>query len=430
MLISLQLPVQSYLLERRLLAQAIYRQFTGQVATGSTPPVLLVQIDENSIKKAKISNPKPMERKYLALLVDRLAALKARVVGIDYLLDRNQGESDRILAQSLQAAVRTPSNPTWFVFATTRAENGEWLNVLPDIASPNWSSQGEIDVLPQYMQLFPFVKSNSEPLFFAGLLAISHQLQQLPNPPQPQLNSQRDFYQQISAFDNKSILTSERSRLQPLTALSYWLGQMWLHPIIDFSIPPNQVYHRIPAWELLEGGVGNLVETRYIASGVGDKLGKFPVSSSSGLQGQVVIIAPGYSDAGVSKDGEDNFELPAAVAYWRGQENSANKLFTGGEYHAYMVHHLLTQRLVVPIPDLWMIGIAILLGKIIYLWRQRKQHHPSSGLIPVTIITVVYGLVSLQFYISSTAVLLPWFLPSVTLWIYVLPAVFRKKPDE
>ncbi len=413
--ISLQVPVQNFLLERRLLAQAIYRQFTGQVDPVATPPVLLVQIDETSIKKAKISNPKPMDRKYLALLVDRLAALKARVVGIDYLLDRHQGGGDSILAQSLQAAIGTQPNPTWFIFATTRAESGEWLNISPDIASPNWSLQGEIEVLPGYMQLFPFVKSNSEPLFFAGLLAISHQLQQLPNPPQPQLNSQRDFFQQISNLDNQSILTLKRtdksalarSRLQPLTALSYWLGQMWLHPIIDFSIPPNQVYHTIPAWELLESQ-----------------------AIPNHLQQQVVIISPGYSEAGVSKEGEDNFELPAAVAYWRGQENSANKLFTGGEYHAYMVHHLLTQRLVVPIPDLWIIGIAILLGKAMYLWRQRKQHHRSLGLIAVSIITSVYGLVSLQLYISSTAVLLPWFLPSVTLWIYVLPAVFRRKANE
>ncbi|MBD2771956.1 CHASE2 domain-containing protein [Iningainema tapete] len=426
-LISLQLPVQQFLLERRLLAQAMYRQVTHQVEV-LTPPVLLVQIDEKSIRDAGISNPKPMERKYLARLVDKLTVAKARVVGIDYFLDRHQGKSDNILAQSLQAAVKSP-NPTTFVFATTRVKSGEWLKVLPHIASPNWSLQGEIDVLPGYMQLFPIVKSNSEPLFFAGLLAISQQLQQLPNSPKPQLNSQKDFWQQISANleagnkDNKTILTSERSRLQPLTALSYWIGQMWLHPIIDFSIPPDQIYHPIPAWKLLEGE-----ETfrRKVCTGVGKKCA-FP-----NLQKQIVIVAPGgYGEAGVSKDDEDNFELPAAVAYWRSQENPVNQsqVFTGGEYHAYMVHHLLNQRLVVPIPDLWMIVIAILLGKTMYLLRQTKKHH-APGIILVAIITLLYGLISLQIYISSTAVLLPWFLPSATLWIYVLPSVLRRKVNE
>jgi len=401
-LISLLLPVQGYLLDQRLLVQAIYRRFTGQVDRVATPPVLLVQIDNDSIKKAKISNPNPIDRRYLARLVERLAALKARVVGVDYVLDRNQGDNDRILAQSIQSAIQTPTHPLWFVFATTSDKNNERLGISPKIASPNWSLQGEIDILPQYMQLFPLYKSNSEPLFFAGLLAISHQLQQLPNVPQPQLNSQKDFF---SNLDNRSILMPERSRLRPLTALSYWLGQMWLHPIIDFSIPSNQVYHTVPAWKFLE------------SQGV-----------SNHLQQQVVIIAAAYDEAGVSINGEDQFDLPAAVAYWRRQDNSRNKL-TGGEYHAYMVHHLLTQRLVVPIPDLWMIGLAILLGKAIYLSRRRKLYHPISGIIVVTIITIVYGMLSLQLYISSTAILLPWFLPSVTLWLYALPPVFRKKPD-
>jgi len=285
--------------------------------------------------------------------------------------------------------------------------------------------QGEIDVLPGYMQLFPIVKSHSEPLFFAGLLAISHQLQQRTDAPQPQLNSQRDFLQQISAADNRTILTSARTHLQPLTALSYWIGQMWLHPIIDFSIPPGQVYNSIPAWKLLESGVRGGGVTPPL-QGVGKK------SAFPDLQKQVVILAPGgYGEAGISQDKEDNFELPAAVAYWRSQENPVNQsqVFTGGEYHAYMVHHLLNQRLVVPIPDLWMIGLAILLGKTMYLLRQRKSHRFSS-LILVTIITTIYGLISLQIYISSTAVLLPWFLPSATLWIYVLPSVWRRKVNE
>lgn len=440
-LISLQLPVQQFLLERRSLTQAIYRQVTGQIDKTATPPVLLVQIDEKSIKDAKISNPKPMERKYLAGLVDKLTDVKARVVGIDYSLDRHQGESDRILAQSLQTAVKTP-NPTTFVFATTRVKNGEWLNVLPDIASPNWSLQGEIDILPGYMQLFPIVKSNSEPLFFAGLLAISQQLQQLPNSPQPQLNSQKDFFQQISANSEASNIYNQttleqtdlygfaRSHVQPLTALSYWIGQMWLHPIIDFSIPPNQVYSSIPAWKLLEGDKGDRQGVNHFNSFCAYSSRTCIFSQS--LQEQVVIVAPGgYGEAGVSQDKEDNFELPAAVAYWRSQENPVNQseVFTGGEYHAYMVHHLLNKRLVVPIPDLWMIGLAILLGKTMYLLRQRKSHR-FLGLILVSIITTIYGLISLQIYISSTAVLLPWFLPSITLWIYVLPSVLRRKGNE
>jgi hypothetical protein len=148
-----------------------------------------------------------------------------------------------------------------------------------------------------------------------------------------------------------------------------------------------------------------------------------------------VIIAPGgYHEAGIVKDGDDTFqdsESPA-IKYWRNQQNPINKskVFTGGEYHAYIVHHFLKQRLVIPIPDLWMIGIAILLGKTIYLLRRKKQFSVLQWLILPSIITGLYGLVSLQFYISTTAILLPWFLPSLALWSYVLPTVFKRKSHE
>lgn len=419
LIISLLQPVQSFLLQRRVLVQAFYRQITSQVGNvASPPPVLLVQIDEESIRKAKISNPKPMNRQYLASLVDRLTANNARVVGIDYLLDRPQEQGDRILAKSIQTAVGSSPSPTLFVFAGT-SEDNLWLRVLPDIASLNWSLEGEIDNYPWYMQLLPPDDFQSQPWHFASLLALGHQLQQIPNAPQPKLDSKTDFFQQISDFlkdsnkANQTILKSERTHVQLVTALSYSLKQIWLHPIIDFSIPPEQVYRSIPAWQLL----GNQAVTQ-------------------SLQQQIVIIAPGgYHEAGIVKDGDDTFqdsESPPAIKYWRNQENPINKskVFTGGQYHAYIVHHLLTQRLVVPIPDLWMIGIAILLGKTIYLLRQRKQFSALQWLISPSIITGLYGLVSLQIYISATAILLPWFLPSITLWSYVLPTVFKKKSHE
>jgi hypothetical protein len=418
LIISLLLPVQSFLLQRRVLIQAFYRQITRQVANvASPPPVLLVQIDEESIRKAKISNPKPMNRQYLASLVDRLTANNARVIGIDYLLDRHQEQGDRILAKSIQTAISSP-NPTLFVFSATSNDN-VWLRVLPEIASLNWSLEGEIDNYPWYMELLAHDDFQSQPWHFASLLALGHQLQQIPNAPQPKVNSKIDFFQQISDFfkdsnkANQTILKSRRSHLQLVTALSYSLKQSWLHPIIDFSIPPHQVYHSIPAWQLLENQ-----------------------AVTPSLQQQIVIIAPGgYNEAGIVKDGDDTFpdsQSPLAIKYWRNQENPINKskVFTGGQYHAYIVHHLLTQRLVIPIPDLWMIAIAILLGKTIYLLRQKKQFSVLQWLMLSSMITGLYGLVSLQFYISTTAILLPWFLPSIALWSYVLPTVFKGKTYE
>ncbi|MDY7023974.1 MAG: CHASE2 domain-containing protein, partial [Cyanobacteriota bacterium] len=142
--LSWHLAVQGFLLDQRLWMQSVYRQITQQTPTNS-PPVLIVSIDEESIKRAKISDPRPMDRSYLAEIIDKLEVLDSPVVGIDYLLDRYQPENDQILAQSVRRAVE--ERGTWFIFATKRKTTGGWFEVLPEIASPNWSFNGDLRVL-------------------------------------------------------------------------------------------------------------------------------------------------------------------------------------------------------------------------------------------------------------------------------------------
>lgn len=449
LIISLLLPVQQFLLQRRILLQVIYRQLTGQVATVGTPPVLLIKIDEDSLKKAKISNPKPIDRQYLANLIDKLTANQAKIIGIDYLLDRHQESRDRILANSINTAVKS-EKPTWFVFAGTVNQNGQWLRVLPNIANLNWSLEGEIEILPGYMQLLPYNNyqynnsqsshqsfskllnpSPTSPWSFSGLLTLGYKLQQLPDAPQPKLDSEKDFFQQISNFldrqaqDSIFNLLPKRSHSQAITRLSYSLNQMWMHPIIDFSISPQSVYQNIPAWKLLENQ-------------------DIPKNLQN-LQDTIVIIAPGgYEEAGLAYDGEDNFLISnfPAIKYWRDQdwrdqEYPINKsaILTGGEYHAYMIHHLLTNRLVIPIPDFWMVGVVILIGKSLNLYLISylvpiKKSHQWQVLMILTIITGIYGLISLQVYLCATAILLPWLLPSITLWFYILSAIVEQKYDQ
>ena len=175
-LLSLLLPVQDFLLEKRLLTQAVYRQVTGQVSPVTSPPVLLVQIDEKSIQKAKIGDPKPMDRTYLASLVDKLSAMDVRVVGIDYVLDRPQQGNDEILARSLQMAARRQPHSTWFIFAAVRDDTEGWLTVLPDIATPNWSLQGSIHLIRWYVGLVPQDDLTVQKLPFAYLLALAYRM--------------------------------------------------------------------------------------------------------------------------------------------------------------------------------------------------------------------------------------------------------------
>jgi hypothetical protein len=90
-----------------------------------------------------------------------------------------------------------------------------------------------------------------------------------------------------------------------------------------------------------------------------------------------------------------------------------------------MIHHLLAQRLVIPVPDLWLVGVAALLGKGATLVLRKQDRQRQRWAIGLASATVAYGLVGLQVYISA-AVLLPWVLPSAAFWIYVLPILRRK----
>ncbi|MEA5547971.1 CHASE2 domain-containing protein [Limnoraphis robusta CCNP1324] len=424
--LSWQLSIQGFLLDTRLWVQSVYRQVTQQVPQ-DTPKVLMVSIDEESIKRAKIDDPRPMDRAYIAKIIDQLAALEAPVVGVDYLLDRHQPEKDAILANSLRQAVEKQG--TWFVFATKKRSTGGWFEVLPEIASPNWSFNGDLRVLgapPKYMSLVPLPDRSEQRLLpLSYLLALGYWIhnEQTEHTLQPQLDASTQLIYQLKAYfldatgKDYATLFSPKAVVHPLTNWAYLLRQWWLHPIIDFSIPPEQVFKTVPAWQLLE-------QPTEI-----DKLipeGNF-----------VILIAPGgYREAGIDAEGEDNFAVPTALAYWRSQQNPPDlrPIFPGGEAHAYMVHHWINRRLVIPIPDLWMVLIAIFLSKgVTFIVSQYSFIKIKSSRLFFILLfvgtTVTYGLVSLQLYITAE-ILLPLFFPTVTFWTFLLLKQLRPLDED
>ena len=416
--ISLLPPVQNFLLQSRVLIQSIYRDVTGQIPPVTTPPVLLVQIDEESIREAGIDHPYPMDRSYLAKIVDRVATLDASVMGIDYLFDQTQPATDPILAQSVANTIK--KNNTWFIFAGIKNQAGTEIAVNPQtgIAHPNWSLQGYTNALPQYVKL-PESTSCLERCPFTYLLAIAAALHQEPlasSLPQPQLNSQEDFRTQVINYlnqtttDNPTLSFLKKASPHPLANFAQSFNRVWLRPIIDFSIPPDVVYDRLAAWQLLTNSE--------------------PLTNYT-FQQQIIIIAPGgYPQAGITP-GADNFPVPLAVAYWRerfGLTPGNPHNFTGSEANAYMIYHLLTQRLVVPIPTFWAIAITALLGKGFTLLLRKHYSQRQQWALSLTGITAISGLVGLQLYLAA-GILLPWFLPSATFLLYIW-SFLRNKSNE
>ncbi|KYC41772.1 hypothetical protein WA1_17230 [Scytonema hofmannii PCC 7110] len=211
----------------------------------------------------------------------------------------------------------------------------------------------------------------------------------------------------LEKLPENSSLTQELRKLSlsRVTSFSEYFGQAWLYPIIDYSLPPDRVY------QLMKSG---------------DFLQKYNTTlNQENLKQQVVLIgAGGYEEAGLSKFHKDIFALPMGVAYWRSQNPSQNFLpeITGVEINAYMIQHLLKQHLIIPIPDLWMIGIAALFGKGTQLLLTQSQHTKRRRSLFMTSLvggTGIYALISMQLYVSASLVV-PLFLPSATFWIYVL----------
>lgn len=408
---SLLPALQDPLMNRRVWVQAMYRQMTGQVAPNVRPPIVLVQIDDATLQARRIAAPLPIDRSLLADLVTSLEQMGASVVGIDYLLDRPTPE-DVQLQQSVSQAIA--DQPFWTIFASRRSQLGEWLTVHPDVASPNWSLEG--DVWVPWWAINPARPRSDRPFPFTYQLALAYRLHQSLQGseavPQPSLQSQQRLQAQIEGYleahHQGRPPISAKAQLNPITRNSYWYRQRWLQPLLDFSIPPHQVYTTVSAWQLLD-------QPDQVLADLG----------LTSLENQIVIVAPGgYDEAGSAGEGEDNWPLPPALAYWRNQTWSGVRL-TGGEAHAYMAQHFLTGRLVVPIPDLWMVLLAAALGKAIAIGLSRYRGRSRPVILVLAIATAGYGLVSLQLYISG-AVLFPWLLPSLTVWTLVLPQLRRK----
>lgn len=396
--LSILPPLQDRLLGVRIAAQAAYRSATQQVERQKRAPVLLVQIDEDSRKKdPRLRNISPIDYSYLGELLNKLTQLEAQTIGIDYVLDREREQSEdntAILKQAIESAV---NKNTFLVFAAdelTEKPSG----VSAKIADRHQTMQGDIYLFPGYVELLPHNQTCIKTCPFAYLLAIAHQLERqsvrLQSPDRQSLRT--SVFQYLDKAKNLDEKTAFLHRLRrPVTAAF----ALWLNPIVDFSLPPDRIYETISAHRLLEGDIPPRIDQ------------------------QVVLIAPGgYPEAGLYEEGTDNFPVPLAL-------NFRVRQFTGGEYHAYMLHHFLTQRLVYPIPDFWLILLAALLGKSTMLMLIDNPSQRKRWILALRGATVIYVIVALQVYISA-AVLIPCVFPLAAFWSYVRSSFKRRKFDE
>ncbi|OUL23110.1 CHASE2 domain-containing protein [Nostoc sp. 106C] len=394
-------PFQELLLDTRILTQSVYRNTTAQIPSEEAPPVALVQIDTESIYRAQLPNSQllPMNRSYIAKLIDRVRTLNASVVGLDFILDTPQKDPPSGDEDLRKAVHRAVDANMWLILGAVLEPTREvGANEAIGINEWDWTLQGYVDAYSNLVELPVANQDCLKTCPFAYLLSLVQLAkQEIIKLPQPQTDRKKNFRAQLLN------VIQQHPNKGNLSALWQWRSPFGLQPILDYSIPPKQVYTTIPAWQLIEN----------------PDINKFPLLSK-----QVVLIAVGSDERlGIAPGTPDRSLAPAALSYWTKQE-----WLTGGETLAYMIHHFLNHRLVIPIPDIWIIGMAIILGKTtvlivknqsrLSLSRRRQIMAGAVGAV------ILYGLAGLQLYISA-AILLPWFLPSSVFLAYVLPATRR-----
>lgn len=396
-------PIQDILLNLRMLNQAVYRDVTAQISDEEAPPVALIEIDSESIYRAQLPNSQllPFNRSYIANLLDKLRTLNATVVGIDFIFDSpqiNPPSGDKNLGAAVRRAVDANM---WLIFgAVLEPEREIGTNEVIGITNWDWTLQAYLDANPYTVELPNPERDCRNACPFSYLLSLVQTAkQEVSDLPQPNTSRTTNLRAQMLDVIEQNSLNKELNT-DYLPKLLELPSSFALELLVDYSLPPRQVYTKIPAWKLIEN----------------PNINEFPL-----IPKQVILIAVSSDKRlGYAPGKADRTKIPFATRYWMPQQD----WMTGGQSLSYMTHHFLRNRFLIPIPDIWMIGAAVIFSNIIvFLLKQKSPFTPKMRLqiIAGSLGTVIfYALASLQLYISA-AVLLPWLLPSIVFLGYIIP---------
>ena len=348
--------------------------------------LVLLHIDRESLDASDLTREKPanpINKQYLANLVDELSQAHVKSIAIDYILDPDKStgnNSDRVLKHSIEKARNKNIN---FLLAS--------IDPMSDHPSFATLTKGDINFsffgnFPQYIQKSSL--STNSPAPFAYFLAESLRADE---------KSSQGVRNDIDVYNSK---------IEPPFYLQ-WLAS----PIIDYSKYPNDVYTRISAKQL------------------------FDKSKPLDLKNKVVLIAAGgYDDAGVTEKGEDNYPLPLSISilsssgiknlqgidyfYIFFNKDHKTRPFSGSEIHAYIAHQLLTNSIIFRVSDWLIILMSIPIGGWCIL-KLRCRHNLCKWLILV--VSPLAYLASCLLLYCSFNIAIPFGLPLIVYIIYVAP---------
>jgi CHASE2 domain len=370
LVLSCQPTVQYPLIDGRQAAQGIYRMAV-KVLHGpgtSAPPILVVKLDDDSLQAVAASKD-PIDRGYIAKLMNQAIDLKIPTVGIDYVLKDDMPN---------QAAVKTAASKGRgrFIFGAS----DKWGVANAAAVDPNLKIDGDIGV-----NTF----SKSYPVFLARMIGDPTTI----NGKTVKLHSfSHQILCQFRQQQPNCELPDRQAYYSPITAVSRWFGQAWLNPWIDYSIPIQEVYQPISSENFLK-------------------------ESSSQAQPPIALLVPGEEF--------DAYQFPLVH-----QASKTSRPMSGGEIHAYLLYNLLHHGLIIPIPDLWVVGIVGIMSKLfVFSLQQRPKERSVSqrGWLVLLLGGPLFAYaLSLQIYIGF-GIAIPVLFPAVTYFSYIIPHWFQQR---
>jgi hypothetical protein len=361
--------VQNALTDWRQSGQVAYRFFAGATQTiydaAVDKPHRSEQVPQILLVKldSERSSDKKVDRSYIASLIEKSIDLEIKTIGVDYVLNAPMLDQEKV-----QRAVDR-SRPGQFVFGASDNLGGV---TNPDTVRPEGRIDGDIDV-----------GNKSHPVFLARSIGDPYQIQASSVKLHP--FPHQVFCQYLQQPVNCSI-SDRGANYSYLTEASRWFGQWWLNPWIDYSIPAKEAYKSISSEQFLE--------------------------QTEKPQEAITLLVP-------DEKSDDKFVFPTAHS-----ESKIRRNMVGGEIHAYLLYNLLHKGLIIPIPDLWMVGIVGIISKLLDFWLQQRPKERSTNqrqwLMLLGGIPIIVYVISLQTYIS-VGIAIPILFPVLTYFSYVAP---------
>jgi CHASE2 domain-containing sensor protein len=387
-LLSLNVGWQHALIDNRQAIQAIYQAIprdlqhliSDKPVTLRAPSIQIVELDKASLKDAKDENGRPaiqepIDRLYLSRLVKKANELGVKTIGVDYVLLDRELNREKLMEEIKKSEAR-------FVFGASH----EWDNggVADSETVPSESRiDGDIGVNAIFDR-------STHPVFMARTIGDPSTFGNPSPHPLP--------YQLWCLFKNQSpncTLPNKTVYYNPIGDLGRRFGQYWLNPWIDYSKSARDVYQ-------VTSSKNFLMQAKRTTD--------------------IILIAP--------SDEFDAFNLPKAMSVNEAiderqdpRKPNTGKI-SGARIHAYLLDDLLQQRSIVGVPDLWMVGIMGIVGKLLSLrWQQQTKDRRRSKRQWVILaggVPIVGAIVCLQLY-TMLGIAVPILFSTLTYWAYLLP---------